>query len=203
MNDIKKITWWKPVWIKFAASRVEDDLKAALSCNPDFITVDWAPWATWAAPKHVKDNICVPTIYALNRVMKYLKKNNLEIDVLVTGRLRTPDEFAKAIAMWVTAVASASATLMAIWCQQYRACHTNKCPVWIATQDLYYRGRFDIEKSSKMLTNFFKTSWFQLSDFARICWVNDIHRLNYDFLATTNESIAKYTDIKHVWESRL
>lgn len=203
VEELRKITWWKPIWIKFAASRVEEDLKVALSCNPDFITIDWAPWATWAAPKHVKDNICIPTLYALDRAQKYLKKHKLEIDILITGGLRTPDEFAKAIAMWATAVASASAVLMAIWCQQYRACHTNKCPVWIATQDLYYRDRFDIEKSSQMLLNFFNTTKYQLSDFARICWVNDIHKLSYDMIATIDDSIAKYTDIKHVWESRL
>lgn len=203
VEDIKKITWWKPVWIKFAASRVELDLKAAIECNPDFITIDWRPWATWAAPKHIKDNICIPTLYALDRVMRYFKKNNIEIDVLVTWGLRLPEEFAKAIAMWATAVASASSSLMAIWCQQYRACHTNKCPVGIASQDLYYRWRFDIEKSSKMLFNFFNTTKNQLSDFARICWVSYISKLNYKMIATTDYSIAKYTSIKHVWESLL
>ncbi len=201
VDEIRKINGGKPIGIKFAASHVEEDLAAALYCEPDFITIDGRGGATGSAPKHVKDNICIPTLYALDRVMRYLEKHKIEMDVLVTGGLRLPEDFAKAIAMGATAVASASAAMMAIGCQQYKACHTNRCPVGIATQDLYYRGRFNIEKSSRMLSNFFNATKNQLNDFARICGHDDIHKLSVKDLATVSDEIAKYTRIKHVAES--
>lgn len=201
VEEIRKINKGKAIGIKFAASRIEEDLEVALFCNPDFITIDGRGGATGAAPLHVKDNICIPTLYALDRVMRYLEKKNIKIDVLITGGLRTPDDFSKAIAMGATAIASASAVMMAIGCQQYRACHTNRCPVGIATQDIYYRKRFDIEESSKMLSNFFEATKNQLRDFARICGHSDIHDLSLADIATVNEEIAKYTRIKHVAES--
>ncbi len=200
--EIKKMTGGKPVGIKFAASRIEEDLAAALECQPDFITIDGRGGATGAAPKHVKDNICVPTLYALDRARRYLEQHNVKIELLVTGGLRLPADFAKALALGATAVATASAALMAIGCQQYRACHTGKCPVGIATQDLYYRGRLDIEKSAKKLTNFFKATKYQLADFTRITGHTDIHELSLADLATVSAEIAAHTVIPHVGDPR-
>ncbi|MEL7236605.1 MAG: glutamate synthase-related protein, partial [Chloroflexota bacterium] len=53
-----------PIGIKFAASRIEADLKAACELDIDWITLDGRAGGTGAAGKHVKDNICVPTVYA-------------------------------------------------------------------------------------------------------------------------------------------
>ncbi|MEE8483074.1 MAG: glutamate synthase-related protein [Nitrospinota bacterium] len=200
ISEIRQTTGGKPVGIKFAASRIEEDLAAALECEPDFITIDGRGGATGAAPKHIKDSICVPTLFALDRARRFLEKQGVEIDLLVTGGFRLPSDFAKAIALGATAVASASAAMMAIGCQQYRACHTGRCPVGIATQDPYYRSRLDVEASAQKLANFFKTAAFQMADFARICGRKRIHDLSLSDIATTDGEIAKYTSIRHVGE---
>ena len=200
VDEIRKESGGKPVGIKIAAGRIEDDLRSALECAPDFITIDGRGGATGAAPKHVKDNICVPTLYALSRAKAFLDKEGANVDLLITGGFRLPSDIAKAIAMGATAVAVASAAMMAIGCQQYRACHTGNCPVGIATQNEELRKRLDVGISSGKLFNYFTATRHQLEDFTRICGGESVHDLSVSDLATTNSEIARYTKIRHVGE---
>jgi methylamine---glutamate N-methyltransferase subunit C len=95
-------------------------------------------------------------------------------------------------------VALATAAMMAIGCQQYRACGSNNCPVGIATQKLELRQRFDYMISAKRLANFFEAWTEQMTDFARMCGKPSLRDLSYDDLATTSSEIAHYTPVAHV-----
>jgi glutamate synthase domain-containing protein 2 len=100
--------------------------------------------------------------------------------------------------MGADAVAIASAALIAIGCQQYRICHTGKCPVGITTQDPELRSRFDIDLSAERLANYFRVITGELANFARLTGNDDVHQLRVADLRTTRSEIAKYTDIAHV-----
>ncbi|VAX25673.1 Glutamate synthase [NADPH] large chain [hydrothermal vent metagenome] len=201
VREIRAKLGGKPLGMKIAAARIEADLAALLECEPDFITIDGRGGATGSAPKHVKDNIGVPTLYALMRAVEFLAKAGADVDIIVTGGLRLPSDFAKAVAMGATAVASATSTLIAIGCQQYRACHTGKCPVGITTQDPELRKRLDVDISAGKLATFFETTQNQLKDFTRICGKENVHDLSLEDLATTSADIAQYTGINHVGRS--
>ncbi|MEL6268494.1 MAG: FMN-binding glutamate synthase family protein, partial [Chloroflexota bacterium] len=188
-----------PIGIKFAASRIEADLKAACELDIDWITLDGRAGGTGAAGKHVKDNICVPTVYAIPRARKWLDENGKShVKLIVTGGFRTAPDVAKAIALGADAVALATAAMMAIGCQQYRACSSNNCPVGIATQKMELRERFDYMVSAKRLVNFFEAWEEQITDFARMCGHERLHDLSYEDLATTSHDIAQYTPVVHV-----
>lgn len=188
----------RPIGIKIAAGHIEEDLEFACFAEPDFITIDGRGGATGASPKIIKDATTVPTIYALYRARKYLDEHNEQVSLIVTGGLRTSSDFAKAIAMGADAVAIATAAMIAIGCQQYKVCNSGKCPVGIGTQDPELRKRFHIDKSSKRLENYFNVVNDELKTFARITGKDDIHKLNTYDIVTTNEDIAKYTNIKHI-----
>lgn len=198
VSTLRKKSKGRPIGIKIAAEQIEEDLEFACFANPDFITIDGRGGATGASPKIIKDATTVPTIYALYRARKYLNEHHQDIDLIITGGLRTSSDFAKAIAMGASAVAIATAAMIAIGCQQYRICQTGKCPVGIATQDPELRKRFNVEKSSQRLTNYFNVINEELKTFARITGNTNIHDLSVYDLATTNDEIAKYTNIKHV-----
>ena len=198
VSTLRKKSKGRPIGIKIAAEHIEEDLEFACFANPDFITIDGRGGATGASPKIIKDATTVPTIYALYRAKKYLNEHHQDIDLIITGGLRTSSDFAKAIAMGASAVAIATAAMIAIGCQQYRICQTGKCPVGIATQDPELRKRFNVEKSSQRLTNYFNVINEELKTFARITGNTNIHDLSVYDLATTNDEIAKYTNIKHV-----
>ncbi|MDQ7027359.1 MAG: glutamate synthase-related protein [Anaerolineae bacterium] len=188
-----------PIGIKFAASRIEADLAAACELDVDWITLDGRAGGTGAAGKHVKDNICVPTVFAIPRARKWLDEHGVtDVKLIVTGGFRTAPDVAKAIAMGADAIALATSVMMAIGCQQYRACSSNNCPVGIATQKTNLRERFEMEASAKRLVNFFEAWTEQMTDFARMCGKRSLHDLNYDDLATTSNEISSNTPITHV-----
>ena len=68
----------------------------------------------------------------------------------------------------------------------------------IATQDETLRRNFDIEESSKRLTNYLEVVKEELKTFGRITSHKDIHELNVNDLVTTNSEISNNTNIKHV-----
>lgn len=197
VTELRERSEGRPIGIKIAAGHIEEDLEFACFAKPDFITIDGRGGATGASPKIVKDSTTLPTIYALYRARKYLNEHNEDISLIITGGLRTSSDFAKAIAMGADAVAIATAAMIAIGCQQYRVCNSGKCPIGIATQDPELRKRFDIEKSSKRLENYLKTVNDELRTFARITGNDDIHKLSYYDIVTTNDEIARYTNIKY------
>lgn len=197
--EIRAINPNIPIGIKFAASRIEADLAAACDLDVDFITLDGRGGGTGAAGKHVKDNIGVPTIYAIPRARKWLDEHGRKDVILcVTGGFRTSADVAKALALGADAVAMATGSMIAIGCQQYRACHNNTCPVGIATQKEELRARFEIEKSARQLANFFENMRLQMTDFARMCGRRSLFDLNYEDLGTLSDDIAKYTPIAHM-----
>jgi glutamate synthase domain-containing protein 2 len=199
---LREASGGKPVGVKIAAGHIEADMAVALAACPDFVTVDGRAGATGAAPKVVKDATAIPSIYALARARRALDTAGAEgVSLVITGGLRNSADMAKALAMGADAVAIASAALMAAGCQQYRICHTGKCPVGITTQDPELRSRLEIDLSAKRLENYLSAVTHELADFARLTGHSDIHDLSTDDLRTTSPEIANYTPIAHVGEA--
>lgn len=198
VSDLRTRSKGRPIGIKIAAGKIEKDLEYVTFAEPDFITIDGRGGSTGASPKIIKDATSVPTIYALHRARKYLDEHHLDIDLVITGGFRLSSDIAKALAMGANAVAIGTAAMMAIACQQYRICQTGKCPVGVATQDELLESRLKIEKSAKRLENYLAVLNSELKTFARITGHNNIHDINIDDIATTNQEIANYTNIEHV-----
>ncbi|WP_101774075.1 glutamate synthase-related protein [Peptostreptococcus faecalis] len=197
VDNLRERSEGRPIGVKIAAGRIEEDLKFILHSNPDFITIDGRGGATGSSPKFLKDNSSVPTVYALHRAVKYLNANNSDIDLIITGGLRTSGDFAKCLAMGATAIAVASAPLMALGCQRYRLCHNDRCPMGIATQDENLRKRLDIEKGSKRVANYFNVSTEEIKILARCTGHKDVHDFSTDDIETTSLEISENTNINH------
>jgi len=199
VDRLREKTGGKPIGVKLAAGRLEEDIAIALFAGIDFITIDGRAGGTAAALKVVKSSTSVPTIFALAKTRKVLDEAGADqVSLIITGGLRTSADFAKALAMGADAVAVGAAAMMAVGCQQYRICDTGKCPVGIATQDPALRARLDVEKSAARVANFFKVNVEELKDFARLTGNDDVHHLSTDDLCTTNSEISNHTDIEHV-----
>ena len=203
-EDLKDLVGWlrlgsegRPVGIKIAAGRIEEDLAFCIFAEPDFITIDGRGGGTGASPKLVRDSASVPTVFALYRARKYLDSVGSDISLVITGGLRVSSDFAKALAMGADAVAVATAGLMAAGCQQYRICGSGLCPVGIATQDPELRARLDVEAAAQRVANFLSVSLEELKDFARLTGHRSIHDLSTGDLCTVNSEISGFTNISH------
>ena len=198
VDELRKRSCGRPIGLKFAAGKIEDDLEHVLYAGPDFITIDGRGGSTGASPKLIRDSTSLPTVYALHRARKFLDDHESDISLTITGGLRVSSDFAKALAMGADAIAVGTGAMIAAACQQYRICDTGECPVGVATQDDGLRKRLKIEVASKRVENYLRISTEELKTFARITGHADVHDLNISDLCTINSEISNYTDIGHV-----
>ena len=197
-NEVRQQTGGIPVGFKIAASHIEKDIDFALAAGADYIILDGRGGGTGAAPKILRDNINVPTIPALARARKHLYKAGAkDVSLVITGGLRTADDFAKALMLGADAIAISNSALQAIGCLGMRACHTNNCPVGVATQKENLRQRIIIETSAKQLSNFLQAVNELMKVVARSCGYNDFRKFNPEDLVTFNRDMYYLTGIEY------
>ncbi len=194
---IKEETGGIPVGYKLSAQHIEKDIDAALDIGCDYIILDGRGGGTGAAPLIFRDNISVPTIPALARARKHLDKTDKNVTLIITGGLRVPADFAKALALGADAIAVSNSAIQAIGCLGMRACHTNNCPVGIATQKEDLRKRIMIDESAKRLANFFNASVDLMKVLARACGYTDFNQFNSENLTTFKRDMAYLTGVNY------
>jgi glutamate synthase domain-containing protein 2 len=194
---IREETGGIPVGYKLSAQHIEKDIDAALEVGCDYIILDGRGGGTGAAPLIFRDNISVPTIPALARARKHLDATVPSVSLIVTGGLRLPADFAKALALGADAVAVSNSALQAIGCLGMRACQSNNCPVGIATQKEDLRARLIIDESAQRLANFFGASVDLMKVLARACGHTQLNEFNIDDLTTFKRDMAYLTGIAY------
>ena len=115
--------------------------------------------------------------------------------LIITGGLRTPADFAKALALGADGVAVSNAALQAIGCLGMRACHTNNCPVGIATQKEHLRARLPMEEAAQRLGRFFTASVELMELLARACGHTHLNQFRSDDLTTWKREVALLTGV--------
>jgi len=197
-DDVREATGGIPIGFKMSAQHIENDLHFALEARADYVILDGRGGATGAAPNLFKNNISVPTMVALARARRHLDdRGRSDITLVITGGLRTESDFVKALALGADAIAVSNAPLQAIGCLGMRACHTNNCPVGIATQQKHLRARLEIDKSAQRLCNYFGATVELMKALARACGHQRLRDLGVHDLTTWNTDIAKLTGIQY------
>lgn len=197
VDMLRKETKGKPIGVKIAAGHIDDDLEYISKSGCDFITIDGRGGATGSSPKYLKDASSVPTLFALSRARKYMDEHGMRQELVITGGLRTSKDFIKALAMGADAIAIASAPLMALGCQRYRACNSGMCPMGIATQDPELESRLDTKAGSLRVANYLNVSAEEIRVFLRVSGHRSLSELSLDDLCTTDADVAAQTGIRH------
>ena len=197
-DEVRARTGGIPVGFKLSAQHVERDIDAALEAGADYIILDGRGGGTGAAPLLFRDNISVPTIPALARARRHLDRRGAEnVSLIATGGLRKPADFVKALALGADAVALSNAPMQAIGCLGMRACHTDNCPVGIATQKENLRARLKIEASAKRLANFFEAATELMVLLARACGHRRLSDFTVDDLTTFKKDMADLSGVAY------
>ena len=197
-SQVREKTGGIPIGFKIAASHIEADIDFALDATADYIILDGRGGGTGAAPTILRDHINVPTIPALARARRHLDKLGVhDVTLIITGGLRVPADFVKALALGADAIALSNSALQAIGCIGMRACHTNNCPVGIATQRDDLRARLKIEQSARQLHNFFQASTELMSVLARACGHTRLSAFSPRDLSTFSYDMHRLTGIAY------
>ncbi|WP_422036885.1 glutamate synthase-related protein [Roseibium sp.] len=197
-DEVRTRTGGIPIGYKLSAQHIEKDIDAALEIGVDYIILDGRGGGTGAAPIIFRDNISVPTIPALARARRHLDKSGRsDVSLVITGGLRKPADFVKAMALGADAIAVSNAAMQAIGCIAMRACHTNNCPVGIATQKPHLVSRIQVEKSARQLTNFFEASVELMQVMARACGYAHLNEFNPDDLTTWKREMSDLSGVAY------
>ena len=197
-SEVRERTGGTPIGFKLSAQHIEDDLDAAFEIGVDYVILDGRGGGTGAAPLLFRDNISVPTIPALARARRHLDARGKtgEVTLIATGGLRTPADFAKAMALGADGVALANSAIQAIGCLGMRACHTNNCPVGIATQKPHLRDRLPVDEAADRLARFFDAAVKLMQVLARACGRRSLAELCAEDLTTFHPDMALLTGVQ-------
>ena len=195
-DEVRSYTGGIPIGYKLSAQHIEKDIDAALEVGVDYIILDGRGGGTGAAPIIFRDNISVPTIPALARARKHLDASDKNVTLVITGGLRKPADFIKAMALGADAIAVSNSAMQAIGCIAMRACSTNNCPVGIATQKPHLVSRLVVEKSARQLANFFEASVELMQVMARACGHDHLSKFNHDDLTTWQKEMSELSGVR-------
>ena len=190
---LREITGGKPIIIKLGAGDIENDVKLALKAEPDAIAIDGMEGGTGAAPKIMLDDFGIPTLAALVKARKIIKKSKQEL--IIAGGINKGSDVAKALALGADAVYMAFPTLVAMGCIYCKQCYKGKCPFGITTQDPELRKKLNIEEASKKVANFLTACTEEVKMAAGACGKRDIHELNREDLRSLNLLTKEITGI--------
>ncbi|CAI2717115.1 glutamate synthase-related protein [Nitrospina watsonii] len=195
-DRVREITGGIPIGFKTSAQHLEQDIEFAVQASADYIIVDGRGGGTGAAPLLFRNHISVPTIPALARARHYLDKQGYDhVTLIVTGGLRTPPDFVKALALGADAIALSNAAMQAIGCVAARICNTNNCPAGIATQDPERRKILDTEEAPKRLTRFLNASVDLMQVMARACGHEHLNQFAQTDLTTWKREMSDLSGI--------
>jgi len=190
---LRRVTGGIPVGAKIGCGRVEDDVADLAGAGVDFIALDGFGGGTGATDLAVRENVGIPLVAALPRADRALRSLGLRdgITLIGSGGLRTSADFAKCLALGADAVSIGTAALIAINCEQYRICHTGRCPTGVTTQNPVLEEQLDVGTGIERLCNFIRVSTGEMAGFARITGKHNIGDLDTTDLVSLKEDLAR------------
>ena len=161
--QLRELSGGKPIGYKFCVGSRTDVLamcKAMIETGitPDFITIDGSEGGTGAAPLEYEDHVGTPLTEGLMLVHNALVGAGLRgrIRLGAAGKIATGSDVVKRLIQGADFTFSARAMMMATGCIQAQKCHTNRCPVGVATQDPRLMRALDVTDKGNRVYNYHK-----------------------------------------------
>jgi glutamate synthase domain-containing protein 2/CDGSH-type Zn-finger protein len=196
-DRVRSLTQGIPIGFKLSANHIEADIDFALQASADYIILDGRGGGTGAAPRLFRDHTSVPTIPALVRARRHLdERGRDDITLIITGGLRVPADFIKALALGAQGIALANSAIQAVGCIAARICNTNNCPSGVATQKPELRKRIDVNAASERLARFLRSSTALMQVMARACGHDHLSKFSRHDLTAWHRDMRKLTGLR-------
>ncbi len=155
---LRELSGGKPAGFKLCIGRPHEFMAVCKAIQttgilPDFIVIDGAEGGTGAGPVEFLDHMGVPLteglLFAHNALVGMGLRDHIKIGA--SGKIATAFNIAQRMAMGADWCNAARAFMFAVGCIQAERCHTNTCPVGVATQDpKLFRGLVVGDKSQRV-----------------------------------------------------
>ncbi len=223
IEELREATDWAiPIYVKLGATRVDHDVKLAVAAGADVVVVDGMQGGTAATQDVFIEHAGIPTLPAVRMAAEALRDIGVdgEVQLVVSGGIRSGADVAKALALGADAVSIGVAALLALGCNRpaYRDdagptgrdvdvtadylalgtapghcahCHTGMCPVGITTQDPVLEARLNPVHAATAVANDLRALTMEVTALARACGKSSVHHLEpEDLAALTVEAAA-------------
>ena len=208
--ELREITGWeKPIYIKVGGARPYYDTALSVKAGADVIVLDGMQGGTAATQDVFIEHVGQPTLACIRPAVQALQDLGLhrEVQLVVSGGIRTGADVAKALALGADAVSIGTAALIALgdndpkWEEEYRKLgsatgayddwHEGRDPAGITTQDPELMARFDPIEGGRRLRNYLNVLTLECQTLARACGKSHVRNLEpEDLCALTVEAAA-------------
>jgi glutamate synthase domain-containing protein 2 len=208
--ELREITdWEKPIYVKVGATRTYYDVKLAVAAGADVVVVDGMQGGTAATQDVFIEHVGIPTLAALPQAVQALQELGMhrQVQLIVSGGIRTGADVAKAMALGADAVAIGTAALIALGdnhprhAAEYAALGSaagfyddfqdGRDPAGITTQDPELSARLDPVAGGRRVANYLRVLTMEAQTIARACGKSHLQHLEpEDLVALTIEAAA-------------
>ncbi len=208
--ELREITGWeKPIYVKVGGARPYYDTALAAKAGADVVVLDGMQGGTAATQDVFIEHVGLPTLACIRPAVQALQDLGLhrEVQLVVSGGIRTGADVAKALALGADAVSIGTAALVALgdndprWEEEYRKLgttagayddwHEGRDPAGITTQDPDLAARLDPVAAGRRLKNYLSVLTLEAQTIARACGKSHVLNLEpEDLCALTVEAAA-------------
>lgn len=204
IQKLRELSGGKPIGFKLAIGRRSEFIsicKAMVETGikPDFITVDGGEGGTGAAPLEYANSVGMPLREALAFVIDILIGFDLrkDIKVLASGKVFTGFDLVKYITLGADACNSARGMMVAMGCVQSLVCHSNHCPVGVATQNPSLAAGLVVSDKAERVARYHKSTVEAAVDLlssAGLTHTNELNR-SYVYRRVSEFEVLRYDEI--------
>ncbi|CUH68375.1 Glutamate synthase [NADPH] large chain [Thalassovita gelatinovora] len=171
IGRLRELSGGKPVGIKLCIGHRREFMcmvKAMLKTDivPDFIVIDGKEGGTGAAPVEFADRLGMPLVEGLTFAHNTLRGVGLRdrLKIGASAKMVSAFDIARILALGADWANSARGFMFSIGCIQAQACHTNNCPVGVATQDKLRQKALNVTSKSERVYRFHQNTLKALAE---------------------------------------
>jgi glutamate synthase domain-containing protein 2 len=204
--QLRELSGGKPVGFKLCVGDPVEFMavvKAMIETGiyADFIVVDGGEGGTGAAPLEFSDSLGTPLLEGLMAVQNTLVGAGIRdrFKIGASGKLVNAAAMARAMAIGADWCNSARAFMLSVGCIQSQRCHTNKCPVGVATQDPKLQRALDVPDKATRVHQYHRNTVTALAEMVAAMGLDHTEELCPDHVVkrVSQFEVLTYEEIYH------